>query len=191
MRKIFFDIETSNIFQEVGSRDPSALDLSVMAIYDSETGQYYSYFKDELHKLWPIIESADVLIGYYSDKFDIPLLNKYYSGDLTKIRSLDLLAEIKKSIGRSVGLDKVAQGTLGTGKSGHGLQATNWWKQGDYEKVKDYCIQDVKVTKEIYDFALEHGKLKFKEDGKITEFDIDTSNWEKGDASSITHTLPF
>ena len=191
MRKIFFDIETSNAFQDVGSRDPSALDLSVIAIYDSKIGEYSSYLQDELSKLWPILENADMLIGFYSNKFDIPLLDKYYPGNLTEIRHLDLLAEIKKSLGRNVALDKLTQGTLNSSKSGHGLQATNWWKQGKTDEVRKYCIQDVKVTKGIYDYAIKHGRLKFKEDGKIQEFNIDASKWEKGDKSSITHTLPF
>jgi len=191
MHKIFFDIETSNTFQEVGSRDPSALDLSLIAIYDSQKDDYFSFLQNELGNLWPILEGADILIGFYSDKFDIPLLNKYYPGDLTKLRSLDILAEIKKSLGRNVGLDKLAQGTLGTKKSGHGLQATNWWKQGKVEEVRKYCIQDVKVTKGIYDYAMENQKLKFMEDGEVVEFAIDTSNWEKKDPNSVTHTLPF
>jgi len=191
MRKIFFDIETSNTFQDVGSRDPASLDLSVIAIYDTETGEYSSYFQDQLDSLWPILEQSDMLIGFYSNKFDIPLLDKYYPGDLTKIRHLDILAEIKKTIGRSVALDKLAQGSLGSQKSGMGLQATSWWKQGKKEEVKNYCIQDVKVTKEIYDYALKHAKLKFKEDGKIQEFKIDTSEWEVGEGGVITHTMPF
>ena len=37
MKKIVFDIETSNTFQEVASTDPSTLDLSVVCIYDYET----------------------------------------------------------------------------------------------------------------------------------------------------------
>lgn len=191
MRKVFFDIETSNIFQEVGSRDPKALDLSIIAIHDSKTDEYSSYLQEELPKLWPILESADMIIGFYSDKFDVPLLDKYYPGDLTQITHLDILAEIKKSLGRNVSLDKLAQGTLGSRKSGHGLQATNWWKQGQVDKVRKYCIQDVKVTKGIYDYAIEHGKLKFKEDGKIQEFSVDTSEWEKKGKNSVTHTMPF
>lgn len=191
MRKIFFDIETSDIFQEVGRRDPTALNLSIIAIYDSLTNEYSSYLQEELPKLWPLLEKADVLIGFYSSKFDLPLLDKYYPGDLTKIRHLDILSEIKKVLGRNVSLDKIAQGTLGSGKSGHGLQATNWWKQGEIEKVRKYCIQDVKVTKDIYDYAIKNNKLKFKEDGKIQEFEIDTKEWEMGDKNSITHTLPF
>jgi DEAD/DEAH box helicase domain-containing protein len=191
MRKIFFDIETQNTFQDVGSRDPASLDISILAIYDSETEKYSTFLDTELDELWPILEKADVIIGFYSDKFDIPLLNKYYSGDLTNLRSLDILAEIKKSIGRNVGLGKIAQGTLNADKSAHGLQATNWWKQGKIDEIREYCIQDVKVTKDIYDYALKHGKLKYLEDGKITEFDIDTSKWEEDEGSSITHTLGF
>ena len=132
MRKIIFDCETSNIFTDVGSSDARDLDLSVVCIYDSETDKYSSFFQEELKDLWPIFEKADILIGYNSDHFDIPLLNKYYSGDLTKIKSLDLLKEIKGSLGRRLKLDTIAEATLGTNKSGNGLQAVTWWKQGNY-----------------------------------------------------------
>ena len=94
MRKIIFDCETSNIFTDVGSSDARDLDISVVCIYDSETDKYSAYFQEELKDLWPILEKADLLIGFNSDHFDIPLLNKYYSGDLTKFKSLDLLKEI-------------------------------------------------------------------------------------------------
>ena len=154
MRKIVFDIETSNVFQDVGKADPALLDLSVVSIHDSDTDKYTSYTQEELSNLWPIIEKADMLIGYNSDHFDIPLLNKYYSGDLTKIKSLDLLKEIKNSLGRRLKLDSVAEGTLNRRKIGHGLQATTWWKNGEVEKVKKYCEEDVRITKELYEYAL-------------------------------------
>jgi hypothetical protein len=189
MRKIIFDCETSNLFTDVGSSDSSALDLSVVCIYDSETGEYSSYFQNELKNLWPILEKADLLIGYNSDHFDIPLLTKYYSGDLTKIKSLDLLKEIKNSLGRRLKLDTIAEATLGKNKSGHGLEATTWWKQGKYEEVKKYCLDDVKITKEIYEYALKNGILKFKDAGVIKDIKLDTSKWDDKPQSAITHTL--
>ena len=91
IRKIVFDIETKNLFEEVGSNNPADLDISVVAIYDSETDTYQSFTEDQFPKLWPILEKADLLIGYNSEHFDIPLLDKYYPGDLTKIKSLDLM----------------------------------------------------------------------------------------------------
>jgi DEAD/DEAH box helicase domain-containing protein len=189
MRKIIFDIETSNTFTEAGSSDAADLDLSVICIYDTETQKYSSFYQEELKDLWPILEKADILIGYNSDHFDIPLLNKYYSGDLTKIKSLDILKEIKNSLGRRLKLDTIAEATLGTNKSGHGLEAVVWWKQGKKEEVKKYCLDDVKITKEIYDYALKNGCLKFKDGGIIKDIKLDTSKWEKKSDSAITHTL--
>lgn len=189
MRKITFDCETKNIFTDVGSSDPANLDLSVVCIHDSATDKYSSFFQEELKNLWPILEKADLLIGYNSDHFDIPLLNKYYSGDLAKIKSLDLMKEIKNSLGRRIKLDTIAEATLGRNKSGHGLEATTWWKQGKKEEVKNYCLDDVKITKEIYEYALKNGILKYKDGGVIKDIKIDTSGWDKKNNSAITHTL--
>lgn len=191
MRKVVFDTETSDIFQEVGSNDPAALHLSVVAIYDSATNSYDSFFEEDLKRLWPILERADLLIGFNSDHFDIPLLNKYYPGDLGKIKSLDLLKEVRASLGRRIKLDTLAEATLGRKKTGHGLEATVWWKHGEKEKVRDYCIEDVRITKQIYDYALAHGRLKYRDGKEIKEIKLDTSDWEKETERAMTHTLPF
>jgi DEAD/DEAH box helicase domain-containing protein len=132
-----------------------------------------------------------MLIGFNSDHFDIPLLNKYYPGDLTKIKSLDILKEIQKSYGRRMKLDQLAEGTLGKKKSGHGLDAIMWWRQGEIEKIRTYCIDDVKITKEIYEYARLNNKLLFKEGGKMNEIKLDTSSWEDPIINKLTYTLPF
>jgi DEAD/DEAH box helicase domain-containing protein len=191
MRKIVFDIETSNLFSDVGKNDPALLDLSVIAIHDSETDEYSTYFQDELHKLWPILERADMLIGFNSDHFDIPLLNKYYPGDLSKIKSLDILKEIHNSYGRRMKLDQIAEGTLGKNKISNGLEATSWWKKGMFDKVREYCIEDVRITKQVYDFARANNKLIFKEGGNLNEIKLDTSKWEEPSDHKMTFTLPF
>lgn len=191
MRKIVLDIETKNSFSEVGKYDSTLLDLALIAIYDSETDSYSSYLEEELMKLWPIMEKSDMIVGYNSNHFDIPLLNKYYPGDLTKLKSLDILEEIRKAYGRRMKLDQVAEGTLGVKKSGHGLQSTLWWKQGEIDKIREYCIDDVRLTKEIYDFARKNNKLIFTEGGRNIEFDIDTSSWENSSDNKLTFTLPF
>jgi len=191
MKKIVFDIETRNTFADVGKNEPALLDLSVVCIYDSETDSYHSFTQEELPKLWPFIEKADMLIGYNSEHFDIPILNKYYTGDLTKIKSLDILKEIKESFGRRLKLDQIAEGTLGKKKSGHGLEAITWWKNGEIDKIIKYCIDDVKITKEVYEYALKNGHLKFKDGDKTVDIKLNTTKWEEKDDSCMTHTLPF
>lgn len=191
MRKIVFDIETRNVFADVGKHDPTLLDIALIAIHDSETDTYSTYLEEELHKLWPILERADMLIGYSSERFDLPLLNKYYPGDLSKIKHLDLLKEIYIAYGRRMKLQQIAEGTLGKKKSGNGLESIQWWKQGDIERVRKYCIDDVRLTKDIYDFARANNKLLFKEGGKIHEIKLDTENWEVPSEHKMTYSLPF
>ncbi len=191
MRYIVFDLETQNIFQEVGSSDPTALDISVATVYDTETEKYTTVTIDELEQLWPIIEQADALVGYNSNHFDIPLLNKYYPGDLTQIKSIDLLEDIKLSLGRRLRLDSVAQATVGAKKSADGLQAVRWWKEGNIKDIKKYCEQDVRVTKDVFEYARKHGHVKFKDGHRSKEIPLDTTHWEEKEDVAMTHSLQF
>lgn len=192
MKKVVFDIETSNIFQEVGSNNPADLSISVVGLYDYSTDSYQTFLVEEFGSLWPILENADMLITFNGDHFDIPLLDKYYSGSLFKIKSLDILKEMQKSAGRRMKLDQIAEGTLGINKSGHGLDAIKWWREGEVEKVKKYCLDDVKITKDIYEYALQNGKLIFKEGPNLNTIKLDTTDWEKlPEAAALNFTLPF
>ncbi|HEY6020868.1 MAG TPA: hypothetical protein VIY48_13500, partial [Candidatus Paceibacterota bacterium] len=117
----------------------------------------------------------------------------YYAGDLTKIKSIDLLKEVKNVLGRRLKLDNIAEATLGKGKSGNGLEAVEWWAQGLYEKVRDYCMDDVRITAEIYKYAKKHKKLKYRDYDGVREIKLVTDHWEvmPSDIPALTHTLPF
>ncbi len=190
MRIVTFDIETANWMSDIGSGDPADLTLAIICIHDSETG-YHSFLENELSNLWKILEKTDMLVGYNSDHFDIPLLNKYYPGDLTHIKSLDLMQEVYASLGRRLKLDTIAEGTLGQKKSADGLQSLKWWKQGEVDKVRQYCLKDVELTKKVFDYALKYGGIKYKELGKIKEVKLNTSKWLTQNSKPLTHTLGF
>lgn len=182
MRKIVFDIETRNIFQDVGSNNPTDLDISVVGLYDYETNKYESFIQEEFESMWETINKADILITFNGDHFDIPLLNKYFKkaelGDLLKKRSLDLLKEIRNSYGRRMRLDQIAEGTFGVNKSGHGLDAIRWWREGKIDEIRRYCLDDVKITKDVYEYALKNKRLMFKEGPFVKEIKLDTKHWE-------------
>lgn len=193
MRAITFDIESISDSVVRGHIDVNEQELTVVAIHDSDTGEYSSYFKEELPKLWSIIERTDMLIGFNSDSFDIPLLNRYYPGSLSHIRSLDIMSEVQKVLGRRIRLQALAEATLGKGKSGDGLKAGEWWKQGKKDEVAKYCIEDVRLTRELYDYALEHGVLKYKDLRNIRDIKLDTSLWTLPEnlSPAMTHALPL
>src|SRR3989344_2773574 len=190
MRAITFDIESISDSVVRGHIDVNEQELTVVGIHDSLTNEYSSYFRDELPQLWSILEHADLLIGFNSDAFDIPLLNRYYPGDLSRLRSLDLLSEVQKVLGRRIRLQSLAEATLGRGKSGDGLKAGDWWREGKKDKVREYCIEDVRLTRGLYDYALTHGVLKFKDLRDIRDIKLDTSRWTSAAATpAMTHAL--
>lgn len=191
MKKIVFDIETKNTIGQIKNFDPKSLEISLLVIYDYETGQYLTFLEKDFTNLWPILEHTDLLIGFNSNSFDIPVLNKYYSGDLTQIKSLDLLEEVKKSLGKKIPLDAIAGGTLGKNKIAKGIDAITWWQQGEIEKIKEYCQEDVKITKEIYEFALANKFLRYKIISEVKQFPIDTRGWEEKKDTAINLTMPW
>ncbi len=191
MRVITFDIETRNLFQDVGSNDPVDLDISVLCLHDSDTGEYKSFLQEDFNKLWPIIESADAFVTWNGDHFDIPLLNKYYPGDISKIKSIDLMKEVQGVLGRRLKLDSVGEATLGRNKSGHGLDAIEWWRNGEIDKIIKYCIEDVRLTRDLYEYALAQGHLKYKDFSGLKEIKLKTSEWVAGEKAAMTYTLPF
>ena len=192
MRKIVFDIETTNDFAETGSKEPASLELALVCIHDSADDSYKSFLKEELKVLWPILERVDLLIGFNTEHFDIPILAKYYSGNLSRIRSVDLLKEVKQTLGRRLKLQTLVEATLGKGKLGSGMDSLRWWKQGEIEKVRKYCIEDVRLTKELYDYAHKYGSLKYRDGKDIKEIALpNAKNWEVFQTHTLTHTLPF
>ncbi len=191
MRVVTFDIETANWMSDIGTSDPADLTIALVCIHDSETDTYSSYLESELQQMWPILERTDVLVGYNSDHFDIPLLNKYYPGDLTKIKSLDLMQEVYRTLGRRLKLDSIAEATLGEKKSASGAQSLQWWRAGEVDKVRQYCLKDVEITRKIYDYAQKNGSIKYRELGASREVKLDTSKWLVKSGGAMTYTLGF
>ena len=189
--KIVFDIETQNTFSEVDN-DMKKLKISVVSVYSYEKDSYQSFSENELKELWPILEKADLIIGYNSEHFDLPVLNNYYLGDLSILPHLDLLKRIRESLGVRLKLDDVASATLDINKSADGLQAVRWFKEG---KIEKYCEKDVEVTKKLYDFGFENKQLFYKNlTGEVTPFAIDFSFKEKigdGKMKTVNFTLPL
>ncbi len=191
MNKIVFDIETKNIFSDVQSNNPADLDISVVSLWDSKTNKYYSFLEEDFEKMWVFFQNTDMYITFNGNHFDIPLLQKYAPFDLQKKHHLDVFAEVEKSIGKKIGLDSIASTTLGISKSANGLQAVAWWNSGEVEKIKKYCEQDVKVTKDVYEYALKNQKLFYidRNTQEKTEIPLNTSAWEKKEDSSESLSL--
>jgi len=155
-REVVFDIETYGDF-----RDQANIKVTVVSLYEYEHDRYCSFGEHELGRLWPIFERAERLIGYNSEHFDLPILNKYYAGDLGRIPHLDILKVIKIASGSRYKLNDIAKATLQMEKSANGLAAQRWYEEGKIDEIKKYCEQDVRVTKEIYEYGRKNKMLYY------------------------------
>ncbi|HBU06531.1 MAG TPA: hypothetical protein DEB09_00430 [Candidatus Magasanikbacteria bacterium] len=167
-KEVVLDIET------IGDiRDFDNLKVTVVSIYEYETNKYQSFLESELGQLWPILEKAERIIGYNSEHFDLPILDKYYAGDLMKFPHLDLLKVVRESTGSRFKLNDLVKATLQMEKSADGLQAQKWWEEGKIDEIKKYCEQDVKVTMELYEYGRKNKMLYYNTlTGDLTPFPV-------------------
>ncbi len=158
MDKIVFDIETKNDFNDVGGRDNlKDLEISVVCCYSYDEDKYLSFEEKELEGFGRLLQKSELLIGFNSKLFDLPVLEKYLKFNASAIPHFDIFEAVQKALGRRIGLGILAEANLGVGKSGDGLNAIQLYKQGQIEDLKKYCIQDVKITKDLYELIKKQG----------------------------------
>lgn len=159
---IVFDLETKHTFREFD--EAKKLGITVLSVFDYANNQSGVFTEKELSKVFPVFEKASYLIGYNINSFDLQVLQAYYPGDVTHFATLDILDDIKQKIGRRLALNDVASATLGVKKSGHGLMAIDYYKEGKWDELKKYCLDDTMITKQLFDYG-----IKFKEINYLTE----------------------
>ena len=158
---VVLDIETQKGFHEVDRKKLYLLKVSVACIYDSKADDYFSFEEKEMLKLEEYLKKADLIIGFNVRDFDMEVLAPYLLTPVKNFPVLDLLVEFEKARGHRISLQSIAQGTLQSSKSGSGWDALQLFKDGKMEELKKYCIDDVRLTKDIYEYGLKYGKISF------------------------------
>lgn len=155
------DLETQKGFHEVDRKKLHLLKVSVACLYDSRTDSYTAFEEKELLKMEEILKQADLVIGFNIRDFDLEVLAPYFVTPVKTLPVLDLLVEFERMRGHRISLQSIAQATLGRSKSGSGWDALQLFKDGKMKELKEYCLEDVRLTKEIYEYGAKHGKISF------------------------------
>ncbi|HTK03912.1 MAG TPA: ribonuclease H-like domain-containing protein [Alphaproteobacteria bacterium] len=174
MFEIIFDTETKKFFDEIEGFDASKLGVSITSVYSRTLddnfqeveGKMQSFWEPDFPEMFKLFEKADRIIGFNSIGFDVAALSPYLPAHWPKLKHFDILAEIRKVEGKRASLDSVAKNTLGTTKNDEGINAIKYWNEHTTEslaKLKKYCEMDVEITKQVYDFVLKNGYLKYKD----------------------------
>lgn len=113
---------------------------------------------------------TDVLVGFNNQSFDDKLLkaNGFIIPDT--IINYDLLAEIWEGAGlgrefvypthAGFGLDAICKANGLGEKSGDGANAAILWQKGKHQEVIDYCENDIRLTRKLFDLIQETGEIK-------------------------------
>jgi len=162
MHHIVLDIETQNLFSDVGGKENlTKLLLSVAGVYSYADKNFHTFSEEELPIFEKMLEKTDLIIGFNINHFDLPILQKYLKINLSKIPVLDIMTEVVNAVGHRVSLDDLLVNTLNKKKSASGLLAVQYFKEGRLNELKKYCLDDVRLTRDLYEHGLENGEIKF------------------------------
>ncbi len=160
---VYFDLETQRTANDAGGWDKKRdMGMSVGVTYSTGLGEYRIYSEARVQELIDQLVRADLVVGFNVINFDYEVLMGYTILDLPHAcQTLDMLVEVEKELGHRLSLDSVATASLGVGKTGDGLDAIRWWREGRILDIAEYCCFDVKCTKLVHEYGIEHKKLNY------------------------------
>ena len=159
---IYFDLETQKSAEEVGGWDKiSRMGMSIGVLYNSARNEYKIYGEKQVEELIKELLRADLVVGFNNLRFDYEVLHGYTPLDLKQLPTLDMLVELQNQLQHRLSLDSIATATFGVEKTAEGLQALTWYKQGRLMEIAEYCCYDVKLTRLVHEYGVQHRLLHY------------------------------
>ncbi|MEI7904663.1 MAG: DEAD/DEAH box helicase [Candidatus Firestonebacteria bacterium] len=176
---VFLDIETQKSAAEVGGwNNKHLMKVACIVTYSTIGGKYLGYTEDRIKECVDEILKADIVVGFNIKSFDWAVLQPYTNVDLGRIKTLDLLEVVKNQLNFRLSLDHLSLATLKKGKTADGLQSLQWFKEGKIQQIIEYCQYDVQLTRELYEYALEHKHLLYvTKEGQPLQIPLDLNKY--------------
>lgn len=162
MNIVYFDVETQKSFEEVGGRDASKLLLACGVTWSTARNDFAVYWEKDAPALVAELKAADRVVGFNSIGFDYEVLKPYaLNENFRTFRSIDMLQDIYRTLNFRLSLDTIARATLDTTKTADGIQSVEWFRNGELDKVAEYCKSDVDITRRVYEFGRDNGFVNY------------------------------
>lgn len=163
LRTVVFDLETRKLASDVGGWDAMRAGrggISVLVIWDSQSGRYHLYDETTLEAAAEHLEAADVVLSFNGAGFDVPVIEGLIQRRLCLPQHYDLLKLIWDALphrqkGHTLG--EVGERTLNQRKTGESVLAPALFDQGRFAELHDYCISDVHLTLRLFQFVQKEG----------------------------------
>ena len=162
MNIVYFDLESQKLFEDVGGRDASKLLLACGVTWSTQRNDFAVYWEKDAAALVNELKTADRVVGFNSIGFDYEVLKPYAPNiNFRSFRSLDMLQDIYRALGFRLSLDSIAKATLGATKTADGVQSVIWYRNGELDKVAEYCKADVDITRRVHEFGRDNGFIQY------------------------------
>lgn len=164
MNYVFFDLESQNLFQDVGGRDNiGQLKVACGITWSTQTNDFSVYWEKDVPALIEELKSATKVIGFNLRGFDYLVLQPYVPEmRFASLPTLDLLLDLQKILGFRISLDTIASASLGVTKTADGIKSVEWFRAGELDKVAEYCKADVDITRRVYEFGRDNGHIFYR-----------------------------
>jgi len=164
MNYVFFDLETQNLFEDVGGRDNiEKLKVACGVTWSTERKDFAVYWEKDVPALVQELKSAAKVVGFNVKGFDYRVLQPYAPDTrFVSIPTLDMLFDLHQILGFRVSLDNLASASLGANKTADGSKAVEWFRAGELGKVAEYCKADVEITRRVFEFGRDNGYIFYK-----------------------------
>ena len=164
MNYVYFDLESQNLFQDVGGRENiGELKVACGVTWSTEKNDFSVYWEKDVPALIEELKSATKVIGFNLRGFDYLVLQPYAPQmRFASVPTLDMYFDLQKILGFSLSLDSVASATLGATKSADGIKAVEWYRAGELDKVAEYCKMDVDITRRVFEFGRDNGHVFYR-----------------------------
>jgi hypothetical protein len=181
MSVLALDIETKNMSHEIGGfGNTHMFQVSTVATWDGSVGTVYvdeavdtfaksghivKSLRDLKYDLDEHLQKGGVLLGHNIASFDLAILkdsmdiyciNKY----LKDKKYIDTSRILTKNHGERFPLQNLGVNTLNESKLMESADAPRLWKQGEYDRVVEYCMKDTKIVYDIWKYGQENGFVK-------------------------------
>ena len=131
---------------------------SAIAVYDTRDYSLHLYDDHTAETAARHLEQADAVVGFFSERFDVPCLEGLVGRRLVLKAHYDIYEMVARA-NRKKGkygqkgdfkLDRLSKQNLGRGKIDHGSNVFDLIKRGQWGKVFNYCASDVYLTRDLF-----------------------------------------
>lgn len=174
--RIILDVESAKTVEQVGGwGNVGKLGIGVAAVFREYQESYRLYGSGDWLALRQTILNADEICGYNIWGFDLPLIwemgkKEFWQSDIAKVirpKVYDLFRLVCLGLGRTpdspppagFDCDTLAMETLGEGKTEDGKEAPLMYQRGEFCRLHTYCMNDVRLERNLVTFAKRHGYL--------------------------------